>query len=291
MFSGYCFDEEVNAITILDNNIIVVGGNFNYIHINYKGNFITKKVESNILSLSNDGESRVYVGFKNGNILIFNVEIINTNYLNDIDKIKCKKITKYHSQQDKVDCLLYVNKFKALYSGCNTNRAIQMWDKDGNYIISLDENYGSYPQLLSYSLTYPYLYSAHKTEGITIWNAEEAKYKKYLSTEKIVAMESYNENLIACNQEGNIKIIGENNFCIKKNIVTYFKLHSMTILNNIILVGTQGGIIKYYDMEGRHEKDEAIHKDKIIVLKNKNGIIFSVSLDNSFKIIYNEDLI
>ena len=272
MLSGFKFpiEKEIYALTIFK-DIIIVGGNFKYIHIFTNGSVREKKVNSNVLSLTNDNINNIYVGFEDGNILI-----LNSNF---------KKINLFFTNQDKIDCLLFVNKFNLLFSGCKENKGIQVWNKEGKYITTLAEEYGSYPAILNYSLTFPYLYSAHKNNGITVWNIETKKYNNYIETNnKVVNMVSYKDNLILGELDGFIRIKNERNFITKFSFEIKFNIYSLNVFNDNIIVGTNG-ILKFYDFKGKHEKDKIIHDTNIHILQIKNNKIYTSSKDNSYKII------
>jgi WD40 repeat protein len=280
MLSGYCFNGSVNAITILE-NISVVGGNFNFIHFQQDGEmfnfpFDIKKYGS-VLSLENNGVNIIYVGFEKGKIMILSFINKNVNLINEID-----------SNQYNVECLHYFKELALLFSGSNKNRDIQIWSKEGKYILSMgEEDYETFPTIFCSSSVSKKLYSGNKGGSITVWDIEKFKYLNFMEGDgdNIIGLEIFKNNLISCTDRGLIKIRDESNLYTKIKIETLFRFSSLTILNDTICAGTSAGIIKFYDMEGRHFKDKVVHDGKILVMKSFKDQIYSGSMDGSFKII------
>ena len=277
MLSGYCFNGSVNAITVLE-NLSVTGGDFNFLHFQQDGEIFNYPFDivkcGSVLSLENNDISRIYIGFQKGKIMILDVKNKEVNLFNIID-----------SDQNSVECLNYFSEYKFLFSGSSRNRAIQVWDNNGVYILSMDEEYKTFPMIFCSSSASKTLYSGNKGGSLTVWNIEELKYKNFIQGDEdnIVGLEVYKGNLISCTDRGSIKIRDESNLYTKIQLDTMFRVSSMTFLNTDICIGTSGGIIKFYDMEGRHFKDRAIHDGRILSLKSFKGQIYSGSDDRSFK--------
>lgn len=269
MITGYTFDGVVNAISILD-DWIVVGGNFNYIYFQGFKYPFDKEKYGEVLTLENDKYDSLYVGFQKGIIMMF------------ILRKEFKFVKEIRSNQTSVECLHYYFGGGLLFSGSIKDRAIQVWDKNLNYIFTMDEEEPTKPNIFTSAKN---LYSGNYGGSITVWDVEKFKYKNFIQGDgdKIIGLEIYKENLISCTNFGLIKIRDISKLYTKLRIETGFNLSSMIVFNNDILTGTRAGIIKYYDMEGRHHKDKVTHEARISVMKKYYNKLYTGSFDMSYK--------
>jgi WD40 repeat protein len=259
------FDEKINCISILD-DIIVVGGEFNYIYVNYQKIAIKNK----ILALSNDKKNRFYAGYKDGNISYFDVFLKGK-------KIEIKKLKIFNSYQKIIDSLIYLENLNLLVSASSKNKDINIWSREGIYLKTIEDNY---PIILSCSLKFPYLYCLTKYNHISIKNVFNFKNIKTIADEKeIIDIKSKDSNLIIVLKNGILKFLDEENFICKKIVDINFEICSFTLFKNSLIFGTNG-IIKFYDLEGRHEKDKVVDDNKITFLENYKSKLYFISNDS-----------
>lgn len=262
------FDEKINCLTIID-DIIVVGGEFNYIYIKYKKNIKKIDIKNKILSLSNDKKNRFYAGYKDGNISYFDVFLKGK-------KIEIKNFKIFNSYQKNIDSIIYIENLNFLVTANSENNHINIWSREGLYLKTIEDNY---PKILSCSLKFPYLYYLTKDNHIKIRNIFNFKNIKTITSEKeIIDIKSKDGNLIIVFKNGILKILTEENFICKKIIDIKFEICSFTLFKNSLIFGTNG-IIKFYDLEGRHEKDKVVHDKKITFLENYNSKLYFISND------------
>ena len=274
MISGYCFNNSVTSITVIG-SLIVVGGNFNFLHFQHNGNIFKYNFNykyGHVLSLENNGDNRIFVGFEKGIIMILDIDLKNNKIFFVRDFNSNSKILKYF------------NYLSLLFTGSNKNINIQVYNKDGNCVKSIKGRRGTFPTIFCHSII---LYSANKEGSITIWDIDKLEYKNFIRGDgvDIVGLESFRGNLISCTDTGIIRIRDESNLYSRIKIETLFNFSSMTLLEGNICIGTKGGIIKFYDIEGRHFKDKVVHDGKILVMKSFNDQIYSGSIDGKFKIL------
>jgi len=279
MLTGYTTAAIVKCANVFKDAIIFSTDN-KYLSIVYKDlkfDFLLDNL-SGLKSIVNDNKDFIYLGFKDGRIDIYSIDI-------QKDSLKENKIDSFSSRQDTIDSLVYHPLFEAVFSSCSKNNSIHMRNRYGKYIFSLES---PNPDILYVNKYNHELYSANLDGSIKIFDSIRCDSKKIIhgSGNKIVSLEVFKDTIIVVLEKGIVNLYNSQTYNFFKRLSSYFNFSASLIYKDSLLLGTHGGIIKHFELPTlRHFKDTIRHDKKINLLKNYDGKIFSASEDLSVTIV------
>lgn len=280
MLSGYTFHQKINSFSLTE-EFIVVGGNFKFLAITYSKERHDYPLEDKgiVSSIDNDRKNLFFIGFDNGYILILKI------FYNKFIRVEEKAY--FNSFNKAIDCLSYHPFLHSFYTASHLDNDIKMWSTKGTFVILLSHKYPCHTKILKINHRTNEMYSALISGEILIWDCVQCKYKNIIRQcqSSIVGLDYDHQNIIVGYKNGEIKLYHPKSYGILKRLNSFARISTICVHKDSLILGTDGGIKKYYELPSlRHYKDDVHHQKSISVIRSDGEKIYSAGLDFTFNI-------